>query len=75
MSSGDKDANLPWGWNPALPTTQTSGSHDHVGDYPHMTEETRPKPNDCECGISITYGEDCPPEFHSSWCRLHKEKK
>lgn len=28
----------------------------------------------CECGAIVTYGEKCPPEYHSHWCPLSKDK-
>lgn len=28
----------------------------------------------CECGSHKTFGEDCPPNFHSYWCPLYKDK-
>lgn len=27
----------------------------------------------CECGVLITYGDKCPPEYHSSYCPLYRK--
>ena len=26
----------------------------------------------CECGVSITMGQDDHPQFHSEWCPIYK---
>lgn len=28
------------------------------------------EPKRCDCGCWVTYGENCPIEFHSPWCSL-----
>lgn len=52
-----------------------------MDSYDWQNEWTNPWINDnkkdevkCECGVHITYGKDCPVEYHSEWCPLHVNK-
>lgn len=63
MNSGEDDSKngqyTLWGWTPMYPSTISSHELDKK----------------CECGSNITYGENCPPEFHSRWCPLFKKEE
>lgn len=39
------------------------------------TGESKKAEVKCECGVHITYGKDCPVEYHSEWCPLSVSKK
>lgn len=41
-----------------------------VGDANEMFE-----PYKCTCGCHVTFGKDCPREYHQDYCDLYIEKK
>jgi len=40
---------------------------------PDLPEGNAWQPKKCTCGCWVTYGENCPIEFHSKWCDLIRE--